>query len=84
MFLGCKSLESITLSSNITKIAISAFENCTSLKSIVIFKNIITIDNSAFKNCTSLTIYSQTSSPLETWDNGWNVSNCPVVWNYQE
>lgn len=84
MFLGCKSLESITLSSNITKIAISAFENCTSLKSIVIHKNIITIDNSAFKNCTSLTIYSQTSSPLETWDKGWNVSNCPVVWNYQE
>ena len=47
-------LASVTISSKITSIAVSAFENCPSLKVIKIPSSVTRIDENAFYNCSSL------------------------------
>ena len=68
----------------VTEIGDSAFENCTSLTSVTIPSSVTTIGSGAFKDCTSLIIYCEASSKPSGWDSSWNVSDRPVVWDYDK
>ena len=54
-FLGCESLESITLPNTVTEIGDNAFHFCKSLESITIPNSVIIIGKMAFGRCYSLT-----------------------------
>ena len=54
LFNGCKSLEYVQFSKNITSICKSMFEGCTSLKAISFPDNITSISYKALRGCTSL------------------------------
>ena len=54
-FSDCASLESVTISDNVTSIGNSAFNNSTSLTSVTIPDSVTSIGNGAFRDCMSLT-----------------------------
>lgn len=54
-FLECRSLTSVVIPSNITRIGYEAFKGCQSLTSITIPDSVTDIRNSAFMGCNSLT-----------------------------
>ena len=83
-FSNCKSLTSITIPASVTSIGNAAFYECRSLTSITIPNSVTSIGARAFDNCYSLTIYCEAESQPSGWDSYWNVSNCPVVWEYRE
>ena len=83
-FRECTSLTSIEIPESVTRIGFNAFRECISLTSIIIPKGVTDIGISAFGECTSLTIYCETESKPYTWNDNWNISNCPVVWSYKE
>lgn len=53
-FTKCSSLESVTLPSNLTEIAINAFGQCTALKEVSFPNSVETIKSYAFHKCTAL------------------------------
>lgn len=81
-FSGCSKLASVTLSDSLTSIGASAFASCKVLTSIVIPTSVTTIGKEAFYGCVELTIYCEAQSVPTGWNSTWNVSNCPVNWNY--
>ena len=82
MLYYCDSLASINIHKNITSIGNRAFGYCYGLTSIVIHKGVTSIDSYAFKASGNLTIYCETESKPESWNEYWNISECPVVWGY--
>jgi hypothetical protein len=54
VFLGCKGLENVLLSNDITHIGISAFGGCANLKNIKLSDKLLTIGNYAFAGCESI------------------------------
>ena len=69
---------SYTVEAETKTIASFAFSGCSSLTSITIPDSVTSIGLNAFSG--SLTIYCETESKPDGWEDGWN-SNCPVVWN---
>ena len=66
-FKGCKSITSLAIGSNPTKIGGNMFDNCTKLTTLVIPSNISSIGGYAFYNCsglTSITVHSITPPTL--------------------
>ena len=83
-FSYCSSLASIKIPTSVISIGYSAFENCSSLTSIEIPSNVTSIERYAFSGCSSLTIYCEATSKPSGWADYWNVSGCPVIWNYKK
>lgn len=83
-FLNCNSLENIILPNNLNTIGQWAFDSCSALNSIIIPQNVENIGKYAFLNCSNLTIYCEVLSKPSTWDQDWNPSSRPVVWNYKK
>ena len=76
-------LKTIILPENIQKIETYAFSNCPNLESIIIPNSITTIQAYAFANCANLTIYCEATSKPSSWNEDWNYTYCPVVWDYK-
>ena len=83
-FSGCTSLTSIAIPSSVRIIESYVFAFCTSLTTIVIPNSVTSIGYYAFSNCTNLTIYCETLEKPSGWYDGWNSSNCKVVWGYKK
>ena len=82
-FEGCSNLTSIVIGNSVTSIGDYAFQSCSALTSIVIPNSVTTIDDHAFYNCSNLTIYCEAESQPSGWDLWWNISSCPVEWEYK-
>lgn len=80
-FMGCSSLNSVTIPDSVTTIYDSAFYACSSLTSIYIPNSVTYIGSLAFEGCFSMTIYCEVKSEPSEWDEIWNNSKVPVVWN---
>ena len=81
VFSGCSSLTSVTIPESVTSIGNSAFYGCSGLTSITIPDSVASIDSDAFGGCSGLTIYCELTSKPSDWNNNWNSSNCPVIWD---
>ena len=81
-FQYCTSLTSIEIPDSLTSIGNNAFASCTGLTSIVIPDSVTSIGMQAFLSCTNLTIYCETSSQPAGWNQYWNLSKCPVIWDF--
>ena len=81
-FWGCSNLANLLVNGEITSIGDSAFHGCKNLDSIVIPQSVEMIGNSAFFDCAKLTIRCKAPQKQVGWSEGWNPSNCPVVWSY--
>lgn len=69
-FSGCKSLKTVTISSNVERIGIDAFRDCSNLKSITIPDSVTEIGegwNEAFKGCDDLIIHAHSGSYAEEY-----------------
>lgn len=82
-FFACENLASITIPDSVTSIGVYAFYYCDNLTSIDIPEGVTSIGYSAFSDCTNLTIYCEATTQPEGWEDGWNSSECPVVWGYE-
>ena len=74
-FMGCKSLESVTIPESITRIDYGAFSNCTNLKSVTITnsENYIDIARFAFYECPSLkNVTLPEKVYIDNWAFGYN------------
>ena len=80
-FGSCRNLKSIELPSKVYNIGNYAFDGCSSLTSIIISDSVSNIGGRAFRDCNSLTIYCEVDSKQRYWNDSWNDSSCPVVWN---
>ncbi|MDE6275276.1 MAG: leucine-rich repeat protein, partial [Clostridia bacterium] len=81
-FYDCNELTNIDMPNSVTSIGSNAFYNCNKLTSIEINSGVTKIDSNAYLDCSSLMIYCEVSSMPGEWNNYWNPSNRPVVWNY--
>ena len=70
----------ITGSDNISE---RAFYGCIYLTKVVIASCVENIGKDAFYGCSSLTIYCCIESQPSGWDEKWNSSSRPIVWNYE-
>lgn len=53
-FLGCSTIESVTIGDGVYRIGRTAFQGCTNLKSVTISGGVSEIDNGAFEGCVKL------------------------------
>ncbi len=82
-FYECSSLTSVTIGNSVTSIGSSAFYDCSRLVSITIPNSVTSIGREAFRGCSRLAIYCEAESKPNGWNDYWNYSNCPVVWDYK-
>lgn len=78
-------IEKIILPSALKEIGVQAFFACDEkeFKEITIFKSVEKIGRYAFANCRNLRINCEAQKKPDGWDNEWNPSNRPVVWNFK-
>jgi len=65
----------------VTSIGHEAFAECCSLTSVVIPNSVTSVGYESFYECDSLTIYCETTEQPNGWNDSWNDSECPVVWD---
>lgn len=83
-FYLCRNLAFANIPSTVTSIGDKAFYKCAKLKYIYISNNVTRIDYGAFLECSNLTIYCEVESKPDDWDDNWNPSNRPVIWEYKK
>lgn len=88
VFSGKSFIKLIVLPSGLTKIGTGAFTDCKGLEKIVIPKSVEIIERTSFSGCENLVICCERGEDEipDGWNNthygNWNVSNCPIVWEY--
>lgn len=80
-FSNCTSLTMVTMSNSVEEMGDGCFFGCGSLLNIELHQCII-VGNKAFGECHTLSIYCESESQPDGWDDGWNPDNRPVVWGY--
>ncbi len=80
-FYNCCGLTSIEILDSVTRIEEDVFWGCSSLTSITIPNSVTNIGQYVFNGCNSLIIYCEAASKPSGWNNYWNNSKCPVVWD---
>lgn len=84
-FMGCTSLENVTLPETLQTLQLYAFSGCSSLKSIVIPKNTQHIKNAVFDTITTVYVYFESEKDLpDGWVNGWASNSVTVSYGYTE
>ncbi len=61
-----------------------SFSSDNSIEAIKIPNSIISIGTYAFHFCNNLTIYCEVENQQSGWDNSWNSSDRPVIWNVKK
>ncbi len=79
-FYLCRNLASVNIPSSVTSIGYQAFYKCPKLSSITIPKNVTSVGYGVFRECSTLTINCEAESKPEGWDDNWNPSDRPVIW----
>jgi len=74
-------LSKITLPKTVTSIGERAFDYCYNLNEITVPISVSGIGEGAFLYCSSLVIYCECKEKPDGWNENWNYSKCPVVWN---
>ena len=84
-FGDCDNLANVDLGENRQLMSINrgAFAGCNRLKSIEIPSKVTSIGDFAFRGCNALTVYAEVTEKPSGWNNGWNFSNCPVIWGHK-
>lgn len=86
VFENCTSLKKVVLHENMQTIDLDGFNGCSNLEYIVIPSSIKNV-RKAFLHCGKLSIYLETESIPEKWDDDWNYHQCPVFlkgeWEYK-
>ena len=77
-----KTNSNYVIPASVTTILSNAFRDNPHLTSVYIPNTVTTIEFIGFGYCDNLTINCQVSAPLAGWNDGWNYSSRPVVWNY--
>lgn len=80
-FSGCSSLTNIVIPNTVISIETWAFSDCSSLMSVTIPNSVTSIGSRTFLNCNNLTIFCEATSKPSDWNEDWNMSSCPVIWN---
>ena len=81
-FYNCSSLTSIDLPASLKQINVSAFERCANLETITVPISVTNIDENVFSSCSKLTIYCESESKPDGWNDNWNPSDRPIYWGY--
>lgn len=81
VFAGCSSLKNITIPESVTELGNVAFYGCNSLKSITISDKVISVGDRAFEECGNLTIFCEAAKKPDGWEDTWNSTARPVVWD---
>jgi len=79
-FYSCGELTSVVIPDGVTSIGSEAFSWCNHLTSVVIPASVTTVGEEAFAYSSNLTITCKLTSAPSGWDEDWNYSNCPVIW----
>ena len=82
-FYECRYLLTVSTSANslLTTIGDNAFNKCGNLLSIILPESVTYVGSYAFFVCTKAVIYCEAASQPSGWDEYWNDSNRPVVWD---
>lgn len=80
-FSYCSGLISIEFGGSLTSIGQNAFSYCTKLKNITIPDNVSVIGAYAFADCDKIVLYCEAESAPSGWEDNWNRSNRPVIWD---
>lgn len=81
-FSYCTSLTDIVIPDSVFSIGNFTFEGCDNLTDIIIPASVKRVGMFAFVDCDNLTIYCEVAEKPISWDNYWNLGDCPVVWGY--
>lgn len=82
-FQGFSQLTQIQIPNSITSIGVYSFQGCSNLERIEIPASVTSIGYRAFQGCVSATIYCEAAGRMPDWDDSWNDSNRPVIWDYK-
>lgn len=80
-FAKCTRLMQVMIPDSVTAMGAGVFSECDKLMEVGIPDSVITIGGRAFESCEHVTIYCEAESSSSGWDEEWNYSNCPVVWD---
>ena len=80
-FQYCFELTEVSIPASVTSIGENAFWQCTGLTSVTVPAGVTRIGRYAFAFCPELTVYCEAAEEPEGWDDTWNPSSCPVVWD---
>ncbi len=83
-FYGCSTITDITVPNSVNSICRCAFAACDSLMQVSIPNSVTSIGADIFKNCDLLIIYCEDTCQPKGWNEAWNSSNRPTVWNCQK
>ena len=80
-FYKCTKLMVVDIPESVTTIGDFAFRGCIDLRSVALGGSVTSIGEHAFYGCEQTTIYSEAGGTYYGWNDKWNSSYRPIVWN---
>lgn len=78
-----QNISSINIPNSVKKISSGAFLMCKDLVKIIVSESVDVIDEGFIAGCDNAVIYCEAISKPSGWNDNWNSSNYPVVWDYK-
>lgn len=76
-------ISSIDIPNSVKHISSGSFILCKNLVKIIVPESVDVIDEGFIAGCDNAVIYCEAISKPSGWNNNWNSSNYPVVWDYK-